>query len=215
MFKTNAHDQRANARLGVQIWHLRADCDHCMSNCLLLTISARMPDLHTQSGIRALIVSTWPECSQREHSSTSILKYALFWVFWTVFYKKIPNAHDQCANARLGVQIWHSRADRDHYMSVPKCSRSACECQIRCADLAFAHWSWPLHVKLSKRSRSARECQICTPNLAFARWSRPVPKCSRSARKCYTIFLILFIFYFDNSIYCLDLPDLPQQAAIH
>ena len=25
MFKTNAHDQRANARLGVQIWHLRAD----------------------------------------------------------------------------------------------------------------------------------------------------------------------------------------------
>ena len=117
MFKTNAHDQRANARLGVQIWHLRADCDHCMSNCLLLTISAQMPDLHTQSGIRALIVSTWPECSQREHSSTSILKYALFWVFWTVFYKKIPNAHDQCANARLGVQIWHSRADRDHYMS--------------------------------------------------------------------------------------------------
>ena len=117
MFKTNAHDQRANARLGVQIWHLRADCDHCMSNCLLLTISARMPDLHTQSGIRALIVSTWPECSQREHSSTSILKYALFWIFWTVFYKKIPNAHDQRANARLGVQIWHSRADRDHYMS--------------------------------------------------------------------------------------------------
>ena len=28
-------------------------------------------------------------------------------------------------------------------------------------------------------------------------------------------FLILFIFYFDNSIYRLDLPDLPQQAAIH
>ena len=148
MFKTNAHDQRANARLGVQIWHLCADCDHCMSNCLLLTISARMPDLHTQSGIRALIVSTWPECSQREHSSTSILKYALFWVFWTVFYKKNP-----------------------------KCSRSVRECQIRCADLAFARWSWPLHVKLSKRSRSARECQICTPNLAFAHWSRPLPKC--------------------------------------
>ena len=46
---------------------------------------------------------------------------------------------NQCANARLGVQIWHLRAERDHYMSVPKCSRSARECQIRCADLAFAH----------------------------------------------------------------------------
>ena len=89
MFKTNAHDQRANARLGVQIWHLRADCDHCMSNCLLLTISARMPDLHTQSGIHALIVST---CLKDAYTS----------------------AHDQRANARLGVQIWHSRADREH-----------------------------------------------------------------------------------------------------
>ena len=120
-------DQCANARLGVQIWHSRADREHLDS----LTCSGR----------------------------------------------------NQCANARSAHLIWHSRADREHlgffykkqskkfkightlgylYLSVPfgntlvKCSRSARECQIRCADLAFAHWSWPLHVKLSKHSRSAR-----------------------------------------------------------
>ena len=75
------------------------------------------------------------------------------------------SVHDQRTNTRLGMQIWHSRTDREHlgffykkqskklkightlgylYLSVPfgntlvKCSRSARECQIRCADLAFA-----------------------------------------------------------------------------
>ena len=55
-----------------------------------------------------------------------------------IMFKTI--AHNQRANAILDRDIWHSCADCEHLYDYvqDKCSRSARECQIGCADLAFA-----------------------------------------------------------------------------
>ena len=81
---------------------------------LILTISAQMPVYMYWSGIRALFVSTWDfflktvqTTQNKGYSKTLILECSL----WE---HSGSSANDQRANARLGVQVWHSRADREH-----------------------------------------------------------------------------------------------------
>ena len=68
---SSAHDQRANATLGVQIWHLRTDRDHYMSNCL---------NAHDQRANARSAHLIWHSRADRD---------------------QFPNAHDQRANAIL------------------------------------------------------------------------------------------------------------------
>ena len=81
---------------------------------LILTISAQMPVYMYWSGIRALFVSIWDfflktvqTTQNKGYSKTLILECSL----WE---HSDASANDQCTNARLGVQVWHSRADREH-----------------------------------------------------------------------------------------------------
>ena len=69
----NALDQRANARLGVQIWHLRTDRDHYMSNCL---------NAHDQRANARSAHLIWHSRTDRDHfPNVTISARMLYYIF--------------------------------------------------------------------------------------------------------------------------------------
>ena len=88
MFKTSAHDQCANVRLGRQIWHSRTDREH-LGTGLNQCANARLG------------VQIWHSRADRERLDSLTC-----------------SGHNQCANARSAHLIWHSRADREHLTRV-------------------------------------------------------------------------------------------------
>ena len=108
-------DQCANARLGVQIWHSRADRERFDS----LTCSG-----HDQRANARSAHLIWHSRADREHLG--------------FFYKK------QSKKFKIGHTLGYLYLSVPFGNTLVKCSRSARECQIGCVDLAFARWSWAI-----------------------------------------------------------------------